>query len=65
MKNKGSDIFDPDVKVTVSQLHQSVVFWSRLLTCAPFFVPGKKKKKRKMKKVTFLNGDKVFRFKFY
>lgn len=46
MKNKGSDIFDPDVKVTVSQLHQSVVFWSRLLTCTPFFVPGITKKKR-------------------
>lgn len=53
MKNKGSDIFDPDVKVTVSQLHQSVVFWSRLLTCAPFFVPGITKKKEKDEKSDF------------
>ena len=46
-------MFDPDVKVTVSQLHQSVVFWSRLLTCTPFFVPGITKKKEKDEKSDF------------
>ena len=53
MKNKGSDIFDPDVKVTVSQLHQSVVFWSRLLTCTPFLSLESQKKKEKDEKSDF------------